>query len=41
MFKEALDPESQLANVSAFGQDQNGELYIVSHSGPIYKLVRR
>jgi glucose/arabinose dehydrogenase len=40
-WKEALDPESQLANVSAFGQDQNGELYIVSHSGPIYKLVRR
>ena len=40
-WKEALDPESQLANVASFGVDQSGELYIVGHDGPIYKLVRR
>jgi glucose/arabinose dehydrogenase len=40
-WKEALDPESQLANVASFGLDQEGELYIVGHDGPIFKLVRR
>ncbi len=40
-WKQALDPESQLAKLAAFGEDQDGELYLVSHEGPIYKLVRR
>jgi glucose/arabinose dehydrogenase len=40
-WKEALDPESTLAKVSAFGEDQAGELYVVTHEGPIYKIVRR
>jgi glucose/arabinose dehydrogenase len=40
-WKAALDPESQLAKVSTFGQDHDGELYVVTHEGPIFKIVRR
>jgi glucose/arabinose dehydrogenase len=40
-WKAALDPQFQLARVASFGVDQDGELYVVSHEGPIYKLVRR
>jgi glucose/arabinose dehydrogenase len=40
-WKPALDPEWQLAKVAAFGQDQDGELYLISHEGPIYKFARR
>ena len=40
-WKAALDPEFQLAKIASFGVDQDGELYVVSHDGPIYKLVRR
>jgi glucose/arabinose dehydrogenase len=40
-WKAALDPESQIAQVSTFGQDQDGELYVVTHEGPIFKLVGR
>ncbi len=40
-WKAALDPEHQLARLAAFGEDQDGELYLLSHDGPIYKLVRR
>jgi glucose/arabinose dehydrogenase len=40
-WKAALDPDFALARVSAFGQDQDGELYLVTHEGPLYKLVRR
>jgi glucose/arabinose dehydrogenase len=40
-WKTALDPDSELAKVASFGVDQAGELYLVSHDGPLYKLVRR
>jgi glucose/arabinose dehydrogenase len=40
-WKAALDPESRLAKVVAFGQDNDGELYVITHEGPILKLVRR
>ncbi len=40
-WKAALDPESTLAKLAAFGEDADGELYLVSHEGPIYKLVRK
>jgi glucose/arabinose dehydrogenase len=40
-WKSALDPDSRLAKVVAFGQDNDGELYVVTHEGPILKLVRR
>jgi hypothetical protein len=39
-WKAALDPEFQLAKISSFGEDQDGELYLVTHEGPIYKMVR-
>jgi glucose/arabinose dehydrogenase len=40
-WKTALDPDSEIAKVASFGVDQAGELYLVSHEGPLYKLVRR
>jgi glucose/arabinose dehydrogenase len=40
-WKAALDPENQLTQVSSFGADGDGELYILSLDGPIYKLVRK
>jgi glucose/arabinose dehydrogenase len=40
-WKAALDPESQLARLAGFGQDQDGELYLVTHEGPIFKFVRK
>lgn len=40
-WKAALDPESKLARIASFGLDHGGELYLVSHEGPIFKLVRR
>jgi glucose/arabinose dehydrogenase len=40
-WKPALDPEFQLSRLAGFGQDQDGELYLISHDGPIYKFVRK
>jgi glucose/arabinose dehydrogenase len=40
-WKAALDPEFKLARIASFGADQDGELYLVSHEGPVYKLVAR
>jgi glucose/arabinose dehydrogenase len=40
-WKRALDPDFKLATLSAFGEDQDGELYLLSLEGPIYKLVRK
>ncbi len=40
-WKDALDPDAKLARLAAWGEDQDGELYLVSHEGPIYKLERR
>jgi glucose/arabinose dehydrogenase len=39
-WKAALDPEGQLAQVAAFGQDNDGEIYVVGHDGKIFKLAR-
>jgi glucose/arabinose dehydrogenase len=40
-WKSALDRDFKLAKIASFGLDQDGELYVVSHEGPIYKLVAR
>jgi glucose/arabinose dehydrogenase len=40
-FKAVLDPSFKLAQISTFGEDAAGELYVVSLEGTIYKLVRR
>ncbi len=37
-WRPALDPQSQLANISSFGEDADGELYIISLRGIIYRL---
>jgi hypothetical protein len=40
-YKGALDPDFRLSQISAFGEDHDGELYLLSLEGPIYKLVRK
>jgi len=40
-YKSGLDPDYHLSQVSAFGEDAAGELYVLSLEGTIYKLVRR
>ncbi len=37
-WRPALDPDSHLANLSSFGEDARGELYLVSLEGGIYRL---
>ncbi len=40
-WKTVLDPENKLAQLATFGEDSDGELYLVSLEGVIYKFVRR
>jgi glucose/arabinose dehydrogenase len=40
-WKAALDPDNQIAQVTAFGEDQEGEMYVVTHAKSIFKLARR
>lgn len=40
-WKAALDPDGALANLSSFGVDGDGELYVLSLDGPIYRLEPR
>ncbi len=40
-WKQALDPDSQIAQVASFGEDQDGEIYVVTHAKAIYKIVPR
>ena len=40
-WREILDPGHKLASLSTFGEDAEGELYLASLDGVIYKLVRR
>jgi glucose/arabinose dehydrogenase len=40
-WKRALDPESRLAKIASFGLDGDGEFYLVSQDGAIWKLVHR
>jgi glucose/arabinose dehydrogenase len=38
-WKKALDPRNRLSQVSSFGEDEAGEMYILSLSGTVWKLV--
>lgn len=38
-WKRTLDPRDKLAEISSFGEDAEGELYLVSLGGTIYKFV--
>jgi hypothetical protein len=40
-WKAALDPEYELAKIATFGEDNGGELFLITHEGPIFKFVRR
>jgi glucose/arabinose dehydrogenase len=40
-WRDVLDPGHKLAAVATFGEDNDGELYVVSYDGVIYKLMRR
>jgi hypothetical protein len=37
-WRAALDPEEQLANVSSFGEDAAGELYLLSLDGTVHRF---
>ncbi len=37
-WRPAIDPASRLANLSSFGEDARGELYLLSLEGGIYRL---
>jgi glucose/arabinose dehydrogenase len=39
-WRATLDPESKLSQISTFGEDADGELYVVSLDGVIFKLAR-
>ena len=39
-WKPVLDPEFKLSTIASFGRDGEGELYVVTLDGVIYKLVR-
>ncbi len=36
-----IDPEGRLAGITSFGQDADGELYVVSRDGVVYRIVGR
>ena len=37
-WRAALDPKEQLANLSSFGEDAAGELYLLSIDGDVYRF---
>jgi len=38
-WRAALDPDERLANLSSFGEDAAGEIYLLSLDGDVYKFV--
>jgi len=40
-WRSILDPDSKLAKLTSFGEDERGELYLMSQEGTVYKFVRR
>ena len=39
-WKAELDPRGKLSKLTAFGEDEAGELYLLSQDGPIYRFSR-
>jgi hypothetical protein len=39
-WKAELDPKGKLSKLTAFGEDEAGELYLLSQDGPIYRFTR-
>jgi glucose/arabinose dehydrogenase len=40
-WRPILDPDSKLAKLTSFGEDEQGELYLLSQEGIVYKFARR
>ena len=40
-WRAALDPDEEVRQISSFGSDHDGEMYVVSLEGDIFKLVRK
>jgi len=40
-WKAALDPKSQLSQIASFGEDEAGEVYVISLAGTIWRLAPR
>jgi glucose/arabinose dehydrogenase len=38
-WKKALDPKDQLSQVASFGEDEDGEIYVLCLNGRVWKLV--
>jgi glucose/arabinose dehydrogenase len=38
-WKKALDPNDRLSQVASFGEDEDGEMYVISLAGTVWKLV--
>ena len=38
-WKKALDPSGRLAQIASFGEDEDGEVYIIGLDGTVWKLV--
>jgi len=38
-WKKALDPDGRLAQIASFGEDENGEVYVIGLGGTVWKLV--
>ena len=38
-WKRALDPKDRLAQVASFGEDEDGEVYVIGLGGTVWKLV--
>jgi len=38
-WKRALDPDNRLSQIASFGEDEDGEVYILSLAGTVWKLV--
>lgn len=39
-WKRALDPKERLSQISAFGEDEDGEVYVLSLGGTIWRFGR-
>jgi len=38
-WKKALDPKDRVSQVASFGEDEDGEIYVISLSGQVWKLI--
>jgi len=39
-WRQALDPQKKVVSISSFAEDQDGEMYLISLDGKIWKLTK-